>query len=381
MNLLPIVAKLSKVYAIRCMLPLCHRLIALCLTLLALLFLEGGETLDLLPPSSATFPPPRRHYRALLLVLSSTNAPFYVFCRKAWLSIARKAAKSGVKVVLLYGAGSLAPGSETEHDLVVERFPDTNVSYDRPSYPFIRKTLMALEELVVGVDTYDFLIRTNMHCFWDAQALVARLTAMPIQPALSGMRFDVYGGNFSFTSGIDMVLPWDVVPRLLASAAENEATYIELPEDVGLSVILHYQLKIPLLDSWDGEPGGAGPLLWFIGDDQLKASIDIGPAHNRSTVLERLAQGFAAGADHFRLKPSVTEDTLAYTAVRAFTEAVYGQCVGVGKQGGGGGVVEECEPELEAEELAVLVRASLAGKKGALLSPRPPFSSSTRVYK
>lgn len=369
------------------MLPLCHRIIALCLTLLFLFLFEGRETLGLLP--SASFPPsrPSRHYRALLLVLSSTNAPFYVFCRKAWLSIARKAAKSGVKVVLLYGAGSLAPGSETDYDLVIERFPDTNVSYDRPSFPFIRKTLMALEELVAGEDTYDFLIRTNMHCFWDAQALVARLAAMPPQPALSGMRFDVYGGNFSFVSGIDMVLPWDVVPRLLASAAENEATYIELPEDVGLSVILHYQLKMPLLDSWDGEPRGAGPLLWFIGDDHLKASVDIGPAHNRSTVLERLAQGFAAGADHFRLKPSVTEDTLAYMAVRAFTEAVYGQCVGMGsgKQGDGVGVgvevqSEGCEPELDAGELALLVEASVAGKKGALYSPRPPFSSSMRVY-
>ncbi len=207
--------------------------------------------------------PARPHYRAVLVVLASTNAPFYLFCRSAWLALAGTALQHGVRVVLLYGSGALSAQEETPFDLVVD-FVDTAVEWGGapPELQIVNKTLLALPALLERC-TFDYMVRTNIHTFWDAQRLAGRLAALPSSGCLAGCRMDWVAG-LSFVDGIDFIISADLVQPMVSTGRSSPARYSAFAEDIAMSVIVHGLLEVPILDTWYGEPGGKGPLLFFL---------------------------------------------------------------------------------------------------------------------
>ena len=69
--------------------------------------------------------------------------------------------------------------------------------------------------------------------------------------------------GLSFVDGIDFVISRDLVQPMV-DAGRNPAPFIAFAEDIAMSVIVHGLLKVPILDSWYGEPGGKGPMLFFL---------------------------------------------------------------------------------------------------------------------
>jgi hypothetical protein len=216
--------------------------------------------------------PAKPHFRAVLVVLASTNAPFYLFCRSAWLALADTALQHGVRVVLLYGTGALSAEEETPFDLVVD-FVDTAVEWGGApaELQIVNKTLLALPALLERC-TFDYMVRTNIHTFWDARRLAGRLAALPSSGCLAGCRMDWVHG-LSFVDGIDFIISADLVQPMVSTGRSSPASYSAFAEDIAMSVIVHGLLEVPILDSWYGEPGGKGPMLFFLRHGLTKEEV------------------------------------------------------------------------------------------------------------
>ena len=214
--------------------------------------------------------PSKPHFRAVLVVLASSNGPFYTFCRSAWLALAETALQDGVRVVLLYGLGSLSAEEETSFDLVVN-FTDALDEWVGGSAPvLVNKTLMALPILLERF-SFDFIVRTNIHTFWDARRLAGRLASLPSSGCLAGHKMGWVQG-LSFVNGIDFIISSDLVQPMV-EAGRDTAAYSAFAEDIAMSVIVHGILKVPILDAWYGEPGGKGPLLFFLSNGLTKEAV------------------------------------------------------------------------------------------------------------
>ena len=97
--------------------------------------------------------------------------PFTFFCRSAWLALADAALKDGVRVALLYGSGALSAEEESPFDFVVDFIDATEVWSPSPAQlQIINKTLLALPILSERF-SFDFMVRTNIHTFWDTRRL------------------------------------------------------------------------------------------------------------------------------------------------------------------------------------------------------------------
>jgi hypothetical protein len=224
---------------------------------------EGSEL------AAAPLPPPP-HFHAVLLVLASTNAPFYLFCRSAWLALAEAALQQGVRVVLLYGSGALSVEEETPWDLAVNFSDSAEVWGGAPvDLHIINKTLMALPILLERY-TFDYLVRTNIHTFWDARRLVGKLSALPSSGCLAGHKMN-WMKNLSFVNGIDFIISADLVQPMLDAVPQTNV--LAFAEDIAMSVLVHGVLQVPILDAWYGEPGGKGPLLYFPSHDITREAV------------------------------------------------------------------------------------------------------------
>lgn len=209
------------------------------------------------------------HFTAILIVLASSNAPFYRFCRKGWLAIADTAELNGVRLVLLYGKGGLEGEPETPFDLVLSNFVDSTELWGgaQDNTRLVNKTLFALE-IIKNRFSFDYIVRTNLHTFWDTARLVERLGALPEANCFAGIRYDWgFPGNqvWSFLVGYSMIFSGDLVEPILLAARENVRRYQEFNEDIALSIIVHEILGVPILDTWYGDPNKNGPLIWFFG--------------------------------------------------------------------------------------------------------------------
>jgi hypothetical protein len=212
---------------------------------------------------------PQKHYSALLVVLASNNAPYYLFCRNAWLAIADAAEESGIRVILLYGKGGLNGEKHTQYDLELSNFVDSTELWGgaQDNTHLVNKTLFALD-IIKNMFAFDYVIRTNIHTVWDAQTLVKRLDALPKSNCFSGIRYDwgfPNNGVFSFIVGYSMIFSSDLIEPILKMSRDDIQSYKEFNEDVALSIIIHGLLKTPILDTWYGQPEENGPLIWFFG--------------------------------------------------------------------------------------------------------------------
>lgn len=241
-----------------------YLVIGLSILKILLFFLHRGAVLFNDTVTTETKP----HYQAILVVLASTNAPFYRFCRRAWLMLAESVLQKGIRVVLLYGLGSLNKDEETPFDLIVN-FTDSN-PFGAPIYN-VQKTLLALPILIDSF-SFDFLVRTNIHTFWDAKSFIKRLAFLPRYDCLAGHKMGwVY--DLHFVNGIDFIISSDLVQPMVDVGLSDPGAYESFAEDIAMSVIVHGFLAVPILDSWYGEPNGKGPIIFFISPGLEKTAV------------------------------------------------------------------------------------------------------------
>lgn len=216
------------------------------------------------------------HYRAILLVIASSNLPVYRFFRQLYLTYLNT--NPHIKVFLVYG-NSFDSNRE-----------DCDIIYDdlreQPGLSVIIKTIRAMEFIDANY-SYDYFIRSNLSTFWDFEGLLATLKALPKEWCLAGSRLGYIPPPFIVGTG--MIVTKNMVKELInqQDIVKNnpELTCIgrNIGEDRLLSNFFSENLGVSIL-----------PTNSIYNIEDLTSVDPI-------KIMEKINKGRAQNADHFRI--------------------------------------------------------------------------------
>lgn len=172
------------------------------------------------------------HYRAVMLVLASDDAPIYKDLKRVFEQYIDK--NPNIKVLFVYGSG--VTFTPKDYDIVYPNVEET------PIPGAIVKTIQAMQ-FIQDSYCYDFLIRTNLSTFWDFDLLLERLNTLPPDRCHTGTLREAQGrypdGTLEklhyFIAGLDLILSPDIVQLLLDNKSSLD---FSKPEDMAIAKLL-----------------------------------------------------------------------------------------------------------------------------------------------
>lgn len=170
----------------------------------------------------------KKHYKAVILVLASTNTDIYKKFKELYESYLN--VNSDIKVFFVFGKQTSEILQVTDSNLVF----DVEESY----YPgMLTKTLKGIEHVLENY-SFDYLVRTNLSTFWLFDKLLARLDTLPKTNFATGpFRGCTYKGvPFPhYIAGTSLVMTRDAAVKLVL---DTETIKLDMPEDCAMTCSL-----------------------------------------------------------------------------------------------------------------------------------------------
>lgn len=237
-------------------------------------------------------------YRAIILVLASSNDVLYDYFKKVYL--AYKDCNPYIKVFFVYGSGTTF--ERQEHDLVYDWVKESVT----PPYPST-KVINALEYIDNNYN-YDYLIRTNLSTFWDFNSLLTRLDTLPSKRCLSG-RIGYIPPEFVVGTG--MIISSDLIPEIIEQRDVVNVKYPKyVAEDRILSEFFTNKLGVTIIKA----------------DDKIH-NIEKLTSDDKDTILREIQKGIALNKDHYRIKNMSDRMKIDTAVAKTLCELFYNKVV------------------------------------------------------
>lgn len=183
--------------------------------------------------------------KLLVLIIASDNHPVFLELQGIWRAYMHLDPKH-VTAYFLKGDPDLKTASEIRGDVLYTKVLDDY----QPG--ILKKTIFSMEALSDKLDTYDYVLRTNLSSFYDFPNLLSYLQTAPKQgyysalPMLPSHNLPVDVHNTPFGWGAGFVLSPDLVKMMVNQKEELFERSHCIPDDVAIGVFLNKR-QIPIV--------------------------------------------------------------------------------------------------------------------------------------
>ncbi|MBS0634743.1 MAG: hypothetical protein JSR37_04700 [Verrucomicrobia bacterium] len=183
--------------------------------------------------------------KLLVLIIASDNHPAFLELQKIWSSYMNRYPD---EVTAYFIKGD--PLLEKDFEQRGNTFYTKTVDNYKPG--ILKKTILSLQALDGQLDSYDYVLRTNLSSVYDFPKLLRFLDTLPkercyaARPLLPSYEVPKEYANVPFGWGAGFIISPDVARLIVQKREQLYAKINDIPDDVLVGAVLHEQ-KIPII--------------------------------------------------------------------------------------------------------------------------------------